>query len=127
MAIKFINMTPHPIVLNDGTTFAPSGQVARVASKFREAKVINDCECDICRNGGGEGCLSNGTMMYDQFFGDVTGLPPEEVGQMVIVSAMVLSAAKSLGREDCVAPATGHPECRRNEKGHIVSVPGFVR
>ena len=34
------------------------------------------------------------------------------------------SAAK---RADVVSPATGHPDTVRNEKGHIVSVPGFVR
>lgn len=41
-------------------------------------------------------------------------------------SAMVLAAAKNKGRTDVVAPATGHPDCKR-ENGFIVSVPGFVR
>ena len=39
-------------------------------------------------------------------------------------SAMVLAACND--RSDLVAPATGHPDAVRSEKGHIVSVPGFV-
>lgn len=50
---------------------------------------------------------------------------PEE-GTIYIVSALVLAAAKEKGRTDVVAPATGHPDCVR-ENGFIVSVPGFVR
>jgi hypothetical protein len=46
---------------------------------------------------------------------------------LYIVSALVLTAAKAAVRTDCVAPATGHPDCVRNDKGFIVSVPGFVR
>ena len=43
------------------------------------------------------------------FYGEIKNLPePEE------------------GRTDVVAPATGHPDCIR-ENGFIVSVPGFVR
>jgi hypothetical protein len=37
---------------------------------------------------------------------------------------LVAQAAK---RQDVVSPATGHHDCVRNDKGHIVSVPGFVR
>lgn len=58
-----------------------------------------------------------------QEFGDVQGLPDPQDGVKLIVSAMVLAASD---RADLVAPATGHPETVRNEKGHIVSVPGFV-
>ena len=42
---------------------------------------------------------------------------------MLIVSAMVLSASD---RTDLVAPATGHPDTIRNDKGQIISVPGFI-
>lgn len=30
----FVNLTPHAIVLNDGTTFPPSGTVARVEQHY---------------------------------------------------------------------------------------------
>ena len=53
-------------------------------------------------------------------------LPEPEEGTIYIVSALVLAAAKNKGRTDVVAPATGHPDCVR-ENGFIVSVPGFVR
>ena len=101
--VKFINLTPHTINLNDGRAF-PSEGIARVSATFTEFDTNG-----ICR----------------QEFGEVTGLPEPAEGVKLIVSALVLSAAKATGRTDCVAPATGHPACVR-EEGRIVSVPGFV-
>lgn len=100
--IKFINLTPHEVKLNDGRVF-PSEGVARVSNSF-----TNFTE-DIC----------------EVKYGEVEGLPFPEAGTRYIVSALVLSALKGK-RADIVAPATGHPDCIR-EKGFIVSVPGFVR
>lgn len=99
--MKFLNYTPHEIILNDGRSF-PSEGVARVSATF--TNFDND---GICR----------------QEFGEVEGLPEPQEGVKLIVSAMVFSASD---RPDLVAPATGHPDTKRNEKGHIVSVPGFV-
>ena len=99
--MTFKNYTPHTINLNDGRSF-PSEGVARVSATFTEFN-----QDGICR----------------QEFGEVEGLPAPEKGIKLIVSAMVLSASN---RDDLVAPATGHPDTIRNEKGHIVSVPGFV-
>lgn len=99
----FINLTPHAVRLNNGTEFPASGTIARVTSSFTAfdedgvAKVV---------------------------FGEVQNLPEPAKDTFYIVSAMVLSASK---RADLVAPATGHPEAVRNERGQIVSVPGFVR
>ena len=59
-------------------------------------------------------------------YGNVVGLPPASLGVIYIVSALVLAAVKEY-RYDVVAPATGHPLTKRNEKGHILEVPGFVR
>ena len=100
---NFINFTPHAITLNDGRTF-PSAGIARVSNSF--TNFVDDV-CDVT-------------------YGDITGLPDPVDGTMYIVSAMVLVAAKAAGRTDCIAPATGHPECIRKD-GFIVSVPGFVR
>jgi len=100
---QFINLTPHPINLNDGRVFPPSGVVARVASSHTQFDA--------------DGIAS-------VVFGDVTGLPDQQDGVCLIVSALVAQAAK---RPDVVSPATGHPDAVRNDKGHIVSVPGFVR
>lgn len=104
---KFVNLTPHDIKLNDGTIYPASGKVARVANTFS-----NFC-CGISK----------------VFYGDIENLPEPEDGIYYIVSAMVLAAEKSkpsqYQRHDLVSPATGHPDCKR-ENGFIVSVPGFV-
>lgn len=99
--MKFINCTPHAIMLNDGRVFEPSGTIARVSSSF------TDFTDDIC------------TVKY----GELTGVPAPQEGVKFIVSAMVLAASE---RADLVAPATGHHDTVRNDKGQIVSVPGFV-
>jgi hypothetical protein len=105
METKFINLTPHAIVLNDGTVFPPSGKVARVSVQH--------------------GPFVEGICV--ETFGEVTGIPSGFDGQEVrfIVSAMVLAAMRGKDAR-FVAPATGHQDCVR-EKGQIVSVPGFVR
>lgn len=100
----FYNYTPHAITLNDGKTF-PSVGVARVSNTFTNFD-------------------SNGVCSVN--YGDIVGLPLPKDNCLYIVSALVLSAAKASGRTDCVAPATGHPNCIRKD-GFIVSVPGFVK
>ena len=102
--MKFLNFTPHTITLNDGTAYESVG-VARVANTFSDFDASGVCSVE---------------------FGDIQGLPEPQEGTLLIVSALVLSAAKAAGRTDCVAPATGHPACVRKD-GFIVSVPGFVR
>ena len=101
--VEFKNYTPHTITLNDGREFASEG-VARVAATFTAFDANG-----ICR----------------QEFGQLIGLPEPQDGVRFIVSALVLTAGKVAGRTDLVAPATGHPECIR-ENGFIKSVPGFV-
>lgn len=101
---KFVNLTPHDIVLNSGKVFPKCGSVARVSV------VHGPFDGDgICRTE----------------YGQVMDLPQPSEGILYIVSAMVLAACK--GREDLVAPATGHPSCFRSQTGQILSVPGFVR
>lgn len=104
--VQFVNCTPHPIVLNDGRVFEPSGSVARVSQLISEFD-------------------ENGIAV--QSFGEVTGLPEPQAGTIYIVSAMVLGRAQADGRNDVVAPATGHKDCVRNEKSFIISVPGFLK
>ncbi len=99
---KYINCTPHTIKLNDGRSFPASGDVARVSSTH--TSFVDDC-CTVV-------------------YGDLANVPAPVDGVKYIVSAMVLSASD---RPDLVAPATGHPDTVRNDKGHIVSVPGFVK
>jgi len=103
--IKFLNYTPHPIVMNDGTVYEKEdAPTIRVENSFTDVDENNICNV---------------------IYGEVEGLPAPKEGVFLIVSAMVLSSASD--REDLVAPATGHPDAIRNEKGHIKSVPCFVR
>ena len=102
--MKFINLTPHAIVLNNGISIPPSGEIARVSSSHSGFDMDGICTVQ---------------------FGAVSGLPEAIADTYFIVSAIVAAAVP--GRRDLVSPATGHPDCRRNDKGQIVSVPGFVR
>ena len=104
--VRFINCTPHAIMLNDGRRFEPSGSVARVSQKISEFDELG---------------------IATQSFGEVQGLPEPSDGTIYIVSAMVLGRAQAEGRTDVVAPATGHKDCVRDEAGRIVSVPGFLK
>lgn len=105
--MRIVNLTPHPIVITDGPTFDPSGKVARVDTIQADAGDIN------------------GIPVKQQSFGDIIDLPDPQDDTVFIVSAIVLSAAKAIGRTDVVAPDTSNAV--RNDQGHIVSVPGFVK
>lgn len=98
--MKIRNYTPHDVVLNDGRVYKSMG-IARVSSTHEE--------------------VAPG--MYEISYGEVVGLPEYQQGMFLIVSALVQAASD---REDLIAPATGHPETIRNEKGQIISVPGFI-
>lgn len=102
--MKFINLTPHDITLNNGTVY-PSVGSARLADTYS----------DFDDNG-----------VCTVHHGDIINLPDSKAGTCYIVSSLVLDAAKKKGRNDVVAPATGHPDCKRHN-GSIVSVPGFIR
>ena len=106
--MNYINCTPHPILLNTGETFQPSGTVARVSVRMTEIEGSNPRE-------------------FQSEYGDLQNVPEPVDGVRIIVSNLVLQAGLAQGRKDLVAPATGHSETVRDEKGHIVSVPGFVR
>lgn len=99
--MNIVNCTPHEVKLNNGETFPISGNIARVSSTFEATE----------------------KGFFKVAYGQVTGLPDEQDDTMYIVSAMV---ANAINRRDVIVPATGHPDCIRNDKGQIVSVPGFI-
>lgn len=103
--MNFVNCTPHPVKLNSGEVFETSGTVARVSQEFSEFDAHGMCRAS---------------------YGKVLSLPEPQEDTIYIVSIVVLDACKGK-RSDLVAPATGHPECVRDEKGFIISVPGFIR
>lgn len=99
--MQIINCTPHEVKLNNGETFPISGNVARVMSGFEETE----------------------KGFFKVVYGQVINLPEAKADTLYIVSAMVANATD---RMDVIVPATGHPDTIRNEKGQIVSVPGFI-
>lgn len=100
--MQIINCTPHEVKLNNGESFPVSGNVARVSSSFE---------------------ATTGKGFFKVAYGEITGLPDEQADTMYIVSSIVANATS---RMDVIVPATGHPDTIRNEKGQIVSVPGFI-
>lgn len=101
--MNFVNLTPHDVVLNNGTVYPKTGTVARVST----TKSQRD---------------SNGVAHVQ--YGDPTGIPDPAQDALYIVSAIVMDHSN---RTDLVAPDTGDPECRKSEDGKIIiSVPGFI-
>ena len=100
--MKFINLTPHTIneIVSD-QSFPPSGTVARVSSQSVLVKTINDIP------------------IYKTTFGEITGLPSEDVDILYIVSGMVLDANKH--RVDLLAPG----ELVRDGAGNPIGCKGF--
>lgn len=111
--VNLINLTPHPIVLNDGRSFAPSGAVARVSEVHHLVNHFTDPQTEAY------------TPVFRGVPSAVTGLPEPVADTYLIVSAMVLAALRGT-RDDLVAPSTGLASTVRNDAGHIVSVEGFV-
>ena len=102
---QIINCTPHAITVAE-TTFQPSGMVARVDMETVMLPSIAGFNVETAKPVG------------------LSGLPEATDNVYLVVSAMVLEAGKALGRKDLIAPNSN--KAIRNDKGHIVSVPGFV-
>jgi len=103
-----INMTPHTIAVDDGKNswkYPPS--VDGPARVDTVSTVVDEMD--------GFDVVSN------KVIGD--NLPEPREGIYLLVSAMVLGLRPE--RTDLIAPNTG--AAKRNDKGHIVSVPGFIR
>ena len=108
--MKLVNLTPHDVIIRlpGGDRVIPaSGTVARVATSHELVDEID------------------GIPVSAQTYGQIEGLPEPRDGVFYVVSAVVLAAAKELGRTDVVAPDTAR--AIRNEAGQIVAVPGLVR
>lgn len=101
--LHLVNLTPHPIVIDDGITvltIAPSGTIARVATTLTD--------------------LGDG--LFTRVWGDVVDLPAPQDNTILIVSAMV--AGRVPNRTDVASPATD--VAKRDDNGRIVSVPGLI-
>ena len=101
--LHLVILTPHPIVIDDGTTvltIVPSGTIARVTTSLTD--------------------LGDG--LFTRTWGDVVDLPDPQDNTIYIVSAMV--AGRVLDRTDVASPATDM--AKRDDNGRIVSVPGLI-
>ena len=107
--MKLKNFTPHNvvIVMNETTKIIPSDGIARVT----ETKTVTP-SIDV------DGVIIE---TFKSAFGEVENLPPQEEGVMVIVSALVASAAK--GRDDLLVPG----ELVRDDGGNIVGCKSLRR
>ena len=108
--MKLKNLTPHNvvIVINELTKIViPSDGIARVT----ETKTITP-SIDV------DGVIIE---TFKSSFGEVENLPPQEEGIMLIVSALVASAAK--GRDDLLVPG----ELVRDDGGNIVGCKSLRR
>ena len=106
-----INLTPHDIQLDNGKTkktYPKSDLIIRVIKDQTPALEPLD-----------------GFEVLDDITIGLENMPDEQPFTYYIVSALVLTEAKRLGRTDCIAPNTNL--AKRNSKGHIVSVPNFIR
>ena len=108
--MKLKNFTPHNvvIVINDSTKIViPSDGIARVTETKTAAPAL----------------LVDGHTIetFSSSFGEVENLPPQEEGVMLIVSALVASAAK--GRDDLLVPG----ELVRDDGGNIVGCKSLRR
>ncbi len=105
----FVNYTPHDIIVETGSTIhkITSSGVARVEESSEV--VCSHADIEIRRIK----------------FGEIVGLPDEQPGVKVIVSMVVLEAAKLVSdRQDLVRPDSGKTARRVN--GQIVAVTGFT-
>jgi hypothetical protein len=100
---EFVNLTPHAIVVQ-GQEFLPSGEVLRLDNIY-----------------GRVGTVGN-WFTLSEVSQSLVEEPPVVEGRYYIVSAMVGQACP---RADFISPDTNR--ANRNEQGHIINVPGFVR
>ena len=107
--MKLKNFTPHNVVIvNESTKIViPSDGIARV-TETKTATPSIDVDGAIIET-------------FQSSYGEVENLPPQEEGVMVIVSALVASAAK--GRDDLLVPG----ELVRDDGGNIVGCKSLRR
>lgn len=106
---SIVNLTPHTVTIvgEDGATvatIAPSGLVARVATK---SEMVGKTE--------------SGIPLFATRYGQVTGLPEPEPDTIYVVSGMLLNAVPH--RTDVWQPG----ELLRDESGRVVGCVGLSR
>ena len=94
--MKLVNLTPTALNVATGigtiATIEPSGIIAYVSVEYVDQPT---CSCLPIR---------------ETVYGDIQGLPDPEEGTMYIVSPLVASAAKKLGRKDVISPMVSYQQ-----------------
>lgn len=108
--VKFVNLTPHPIVIakeTESIVIPRSNIVARVEVTKEKVGEINEIP------------------VYKNCYGNIENLPDPVEGIIYIVSTIVLQALKEKGikRSDVVSPDTTNAV--RDKDGNIIAVRGF--
>ena len=108
--MEIVNCTPHiiNIIVGDKVIdLAPSGVIPRVSvkSELSESILISGTEVPV----------------YQDTYGELNGLPEQQVGVYLVVSRLVAAAAK--GRNDLLVPGS----LVRNEQGQPIGCKGLAR
>ncbi|EPU3828884.1 hypothetical protein ACVWU4_000864 [Campylobacter coli] len=94
--MKLVNLTPTALNVATGigttATIEPSGIIAYVSVEYVDKGHYNNIP------------------IRETVYGDIQGLPEPEEGTMYIVSPLVYSAAKKLGRKDVISPMVSYPQ-----------------
>jgi len=109
------NYTPHSIVIVDPV----SGEVTRRFESEGVARV-EETQRHVC--------TFDGVEVRCVIHGDITGLPADEKTDVYYIVSMVVAQANArllCPRVDLLCPDTGK-SCKRDERGQIVGVTGFV-
>jgi len=103
----FKNFTPHSIIVldNDGNsrTYPPNGAAPRLEARRRPLGYLEDFS------------------VVETTLGEPEGLPKQEAGTWVIVSALVAEHPSTINRYDLIYPG----EAVRDSKGHVIACKGF--
>lgn len=114
--MRFVNLTPHEVVLRGprgDERIPPDGRVVRVPTHALPVPGLSD---------------ELGYPVHLAEHCGIKDMPDPEPDTVFIVSLVVLQALKEqhMDRSDCVAPDTAPHSAIRDAEGRIVAVKGFV-
>lgn len=118
--MKFVNLTPHPVVVRP--SFDPSQDpIAREHDEFYApsmARARIDQSSEMVAD-------LNGVPVRRPVYGDIVDLPDPEPGTIYIAALIVAQMAAERGRADVVSPDTSPNGGAIRNGGQIYAVRGF--
>ena len=104
--VKIINLTGHTVNDAMGYITYPPEKMMVARCSYNKVPIAQ---------------TENGGIIYEFQYTSISGLPDPREGVKYIVSAPVLNAAISQGRNDCIAVN----DVIRDREGHVVGCKGF--